>query len=557
MGRLAPQMRNARAGWSAAWPVVAALLLWGVLVSPYRYTDLHPAALLRLPLEGLLLALLLLAVPARVHRPVAAIVGLVLALLFILKVLNLGFYVALNRPFDALSDVGYTPGAVSLLFESVGTGDGVITVALAVLGAIAVLVLLPLAAVRVSAALTAHRALAAGGVTALLGLWLGLAVSGASSGAGAVASSPDVHLAIDQTRLIAGQIRDEQVFDRQLVADPRGAASAGATTLAGLRGKNVLLVFVESYGRFALEGPSSGPVTAALDTGTRQLEEAGFHARSAFLTSPTFGGTSWLAHSTLQSGLWIDSQSRYDRLMASRHNSLTSIFGQAGWRTVMDMPSSPSPWPEGQWFYRFAKMYGTDDVGYTGPRFGYARIPDQYTLQALQRLELGSQPRKPVMAEVDLDSSHTPWAPLSRMVPWTEVGDGAIYDPMPGQGESESYAWSTQTRLRAAYSSSVVYTLHSLVGFLQRYRDDDLVMIVLGDHQPNTFVTGPGASHDVPVSIITRDPAVIRPIAGWGWQPGLRPRPNAPVWRMDAFRGHFLQAYDAPMPGDSTRPPAP
>ena len=42
-----------------------------------------------------------------------------------------------------------------------------------------------------------------------------------------------------------------------------------------------------------------------LNAGTDSLRAAGFSARSAFLTSPTFGGISWLAHSTFQSGLWI------------------------------------------------------------------------------------------------------------------------------------------------------------------------------------------------------------------------------------------------------------
>ena len=32
-------------------------------------------------------------------------------------------------------------------------------------------------------------------------------------------------------------------------------------------------------------------------------------------------------------------------------------------------------------------------------------------------------------------------------------------------------------------------------------------------------------------------------IAGWGWQDGLRPSPDAPVWRMDTFRDRFLQAF--------------
>ena len=53
-----------------------------------------------------------------------------------------------------------------------------------------------------------------------------------------------------------------------------------------------------------------------LHRGSAQLRAAGFSARSAFLTSPTFGGLSWLAHSTLQSGIKVDGQRRYDQLVA-------------------------------------------------------------------------------------------------------------------------------------------------------------------------------------------------------------------------------------------------
>jgi hypothetical protein len=49
--------------------------------------------------------------------------------------------------------------------------------------------------------------------------------------------------------------------------------------------------------------------------------------------------------------------------------------------------------------------------------------------------------------------------------------------------------------------------------------------------------------HDVPVSVIAHDPAVLRRIDTWHWQDGLRPRPDAPVWRMDAFRSRFLSAF--------------
>jgi hypothetical protein len=73
-------------------------------------------------------------------------------------------------------------------------------------------------------------------------------------------------------------------------------------------------------------------------------------------------------------------------------------------------------------------------------------------------------------------------------------------------------------------------------------------MIVLGDHQPATTVSGAGANHEVPISIITADPKVIADIASWNWESGLLPSPNAPVGSMDAFRNRFLSAFSSTSP---------
>ncbi|MFO7250823.1 MAG: sulfatase, partial [Actinomycetes bacterium] len=78
------------------------------------------------------------------------------------------------------------------------------------------------------------------------------------------------------------------------------------------------------------------------------------------------------------------------------------------------------------------------------------------------------------------------------------------------------------------------------------YGDDDLVVVFLGDHQPAPIITGFGASRDVPVTILAKDPAVLDRIDGWGWQEGLKPGPAAPVWPMDAFRDRFLAAFGSP-----------
>ena len=88
--------------------------------------------------------------------------------------------------------------------------------------------------------------------------------------------------------------------------------------------------------------------------------------------------------------------------------------------------------------------------------------------------------------------------------------------------------------------------MNTLTSFVQHYGKKNLVMIVLGDHQPLPVVSGQHANHDVPISIIAHDPKVLKRIEGWGWKPGLRPSPNAPVWPMSAFRNRFLTAFDSP-----------
>jgi hypothetical protein len=334
-----------------------------------------------------------------------------------------------------------------------------------------------------------------------------------------------------------------QTFDRAVAADAYRAP--GTADLAGLKGKDVVVAFVESYGRVAVQGPTSTGVQAVLDAGSKQLAASGYASRSAFLTSPTFGGLSWLAHATLQSGVWVDNQWSHDRLLSGDRTSLTSAFGRAGWRTVAVLPSDRRPWPEGQAYYGFDKVYDTSNLGYTGPTFGFSSMPDQFALQAFQRLERPAKPRAPVMAEVDLASSHGPWAPLPTMLGWDQLGDGSVFQHVHDQAESASTLWNHRDRVPAAYMTAIGYTMTALISYVERFGGDNLVLVLLGDHQPATIVSGFGGNHDVPVTVIARDPKVIAQVSGWGWQDGLRPDATAPVWRMDTFRDRFVGGFSS------------
>jgi hypothetical protein len=331
-------------------------------------------------------------------------------------------------------------------------------------------------------------------------------------------------------------------FTRQIAHDPL-STTPGDRLLTGLRGKDVLVVFVESYGRIAVEDSSIAPrVHAVLERGSAQLRAAGFSSRSAFLTSPTFGGLSWLAHSTLQTGVTVNGQWRYDQVAKKRRVTLTRAFKRAGWRAVGAMPGNRRAWPEGSTFYRYDQVYDRRNLGYRGPSFGLPPMPDQYTLLALQRRELAKRRRPPVFAEVDLISSHAPWTRIPQLISWGDVGDGSIFDRLPVEESPGLFGDAEQTR--SAYGHSIEYSLNTIFSFVQRYGDDDLALVVLGDHQPSTQITGhDDPSHDVPISVIAHDPKVIDRIAGWSWEDGMSPSPRAPVWPMAAFRDRFLTAF--------------
>jgi hypothetical protein len=534
--------------------VLAVLLVWFALVAPDRLDRLGPGAFVRIPIEGLVIVALSLILPPRARRVLAIGVGLALGLLTVLRILNMGFFTELDRPFNPVTDWSFFGPAVGVLRDSVGPTWTVVAEILAVVLVIALLVLVPLSLLRLTGLTARHRAMSARTVGVLGLVWILCAVLGVKVVSGLpIASTSAAGLAYDQAQEVRHGLKDQQVFAGTLAAHDPLRGTPSADLLTGLRGKDVIVAFVESYGRIAVQDSAFSPqVDAVLNAGTNSLRKAGFSSRSAFLTSPTFGGISWLAHSTLQSGLWIDNQGRYNQLVASDRFTLSDAFKRAGWRTVSDIPSNEGDWAQGTSFYNYDKLYNGSDVGYVGPKFSYAAVPDQYTLAAFQRLELAKRNRTPVMAEIDLVSSHTPWAPLPRMVDWNKVGDGSIYDGMPQQGQSASAVWRDPNQVRAAYGQSIQYSLTSLISFVQTFHDNNLVLVLLGDHQPATIVSGTGGNHDVPITIIAHDPNVLDRISSWGWQDGMLPSPEAPVWRMDAFRDRFLTTFG---PHPPTAPP--
>ena len=535
--------------WRASWRgtpslVVATVLMVAIPLVPGVTAAGSALALLRIPIESLIVVVLLALIPWRPIRiVVAAAFGAFVAFALALAGLDAAFEYALDIHFDPTDwpQVGDGYGVVQ---DSIGAPAAILVLILLGVVAIATVLGMAWAALRVDAAVRRNRT--RGGVVAgaTAAAWVVALLVGAQLVAGQpVAASASIGAITSASSRASAALTAQQKLPEEVKTDPYAKVPT-SDLLTSLRGKDVVIAFVESYGQVAVQGTSfSGGVDQVLKQGQSQLTADGYSDQSAWLTSPTFGGLSWLAHSTLQTGLWVNKAPIYSDVIRSKRFTLSDAFGQAGWHTVSDVPSDTQPWSFGTSFYHYDTLYNANNVGYVGPKFGYAQVPDQYTWQYFYDHELAG-PHQPVMAEIDLVSSHTPWAPLPQIVPWSAVGNGSVYDPQPAESESSDTVWQHPATVQQFYGQSVQYSLNAMFSFLHTYNDPNLVVIMLGDHQPATIVSGRGANHEVPISIIAKDPKVFQAISGWHWQEGVQPTNNAPLWQMDAFRNRFLTAFD-------------
>jgi hypothetical protein len=448
----------------------------------------------------------------------------------------------LGRTFNVVLDPPLLKDGYNALTETDGTTYANLAVVGAVLLAVAALAVSVLAVMRLAAVTARYANPARRTLVGLTAVWLALAVSGITLFPNApVASDSAADLLKKTVKSVPQAIADQRAFAVASENDPFHGVPP-ADLVSGLAGKDVVIGVVESYGRGALTDPAMNAVVSPILAGDeKKLADAGFASRSGWLTSSTYGGGSWLAHGSFQSGLWINSQQRYRQLTAGDRITLTSAFHNAGWQTVGMEPGNTVAWPEAS-FYGYDSVYDSRNMGYHGPRFGWSRMPDQYTLDSFQK-NAYSKKTKPLFGEITLTSSHEPWTVIPDMLDWNQIGDGSIYQPMAAKALNRNALWSNPAKTQNQYAKSIGYSVDSLISWATKYGDKNLVVIMFGDHQPFSVVSGNNASHDVPISIIAADPKVLDRLDDWHWADGLKPQAQTPVWRMDQFRDRFFTAF--------------
>ena len=524
---------------SALWTLLAWAFVFLAFVIPNRLAWLDAKSFAYLPLEIFVLGLLLLLPAAK--RGVRVVLALVLAAGLVFRIADMVAFEVFSRPFNPVFDSYLLADGYHFLSTSLGSVGATLAAILALVLMLAILALSLLSLRRMQGGLERSGRASLLMLLAGIALWAALSVSGWPRASRYFVDQLSMHVS-NTLRSVA----DLRAFREVVNVDPY-ADVPGDSLFAALRGKDVLVVFVESYGRTLVDKVEYAvDFRPALENATEELAAAGYQSSSAFLGSPTVGGISWLAHGTALSGLWIDSQVRYDSLMMSERPSLVRLFQRAGWRTVGVMPAIGLPWPEGQYF-GYEQLYTAPELDYRGLPFNYVTMPDQFTLSRFQQLERAREGRAPVMAEIALISSHAPWTPVPRLIDWDSVGDGSIFNAQASAGESAEQVWQDRDRVLRQYRECAEYVIDTLVSYVRHYGDENLVVLVLGDHQPMPYVTDNTENRDVLAHIIARDPALMRAIESWQWTPGMLPAEDAPVWRMDALRDRFISAFSSPV----------
>ena len=109
----------------------------------------------------------------------AVLVGAVLGVLVLVKVLDMGFFTAFNRPFDPVSDSSYAGIGIETLRDAIGSSSANLAVAVIVVLVVGLLALPVLALLRLTRVAAGHRDWALRAAAVLGVVWVALRVAGA------------------------------------------------------------------------------------------------------------------------------------------------------------------------------------------------------------------------------------------------------------------------------------------------------------------------------------------------------------------------------------------
>lgn len=534
---------NTEAPWAIS--VFAALLFLNQLVASGDFVEagiqvLPSSVALELVVVVVVLGVLAL-IGVRRGRFVLWMFSLAFLAAFVLRGIALAIPWFFGRDLNVAVDIRFVPVFAKILAESTPNWEFVLLIAGATL-----MIVVALTVVRLAFG-TVFRALAAGRPGLLLPGFAALIAFWATMPSAPSAPDPRPLLSADAA-LVVKRNADNVLQAEGIRGEHRArieaaqAALPASSDFAALRGKHIVLIFVESYGRITATDPEfARAVEPARKSLAGHLEAAGYASASSILISPITGGGSWMAHGTLLTGVKLAAQDAYEVMLVSKIRTLAHRFVEAGWRSLVVAPRIDQPWPEAR-LLGFEATRLQPDLGYAGPRYAWESLPDQWVLKRFADTELDGAP---VFAEIILASSHTPFERVPPVVEdWAALDDkGEAYRGLPIR-EFPVRAGRVFEQ-DEAYKAAIAYVLESIGRFAGYVAGKDTLFIALGDHQPPLTTARRTGDFGVPIHVFSRDAAVIERFVRRGYVPGISVPLDGGA-PMESFLGGFLTDFSSP-----------
>jgi len=290
-----------------------------------------------------------------------------------------------------------------------------------------------------------------------------------------------------------------------------------------LEGAEVKVVFLESYGATTYERDDLFKV---IDPARQRLEQAvnaqGRQVLSAFVRAAAFGGASDLSHLSFLSGIDLTDPIRHDLLITTDRPTILDTFEQAGYRTIGLYPAMSWDWPEVS-FYGFDHYHDAPSLEYRGPKFGLWWLPDQFSMARIDEMYPPDPDGKPRFLFYPTITTHIPFRPTPPYQPdWSRVTSDKPYsEEATAKAIADAIDWHG---LFQGYINTIKYTFKWLAGYQALPQPRESVLILLGDHQPAGGITGPNATWNVPVHIITSNETIAERLRLHGFSDGVNPR---------------------------------
>ena len=307
---------------------------------------------------------------------------------------------------------------------------------------------------------------------------------------------------------------------------------------------DIYVIFIESYGSVLYKRTHfRPPYTALLSELDETLHNGGWQTTTALTESPTWGGGSWLAYTSLLFGLRIDNHPQYlslrSKYQVGSYPSLGNTLQQQGyhyvWLSALDENLADIAWA------RYTRMLGVDelirneDMQYIGPRYGWGPAPpDQWVLNWANE-QVKARTDDPLLLFTITQNSHYPWTPHPTLVDdWRTLNE-----PAPEEEFVDPDTISPEA-MRRNYMNAIDYQLRMLTQFILDNGDENSLFVLVGDHQPPA-VSRRADGWATPIHIVSKDAALIDSFSGYGFVPGLDVTNLEPSLRHEGFYSLFMR----------------